>query len=76
MKTSKPNLVQAGPPAAFSVLLDGCVVGSISSSKVEKVVAHLRRLKVAAAPVVCFCPLFVFFPFSFFSLAFLSNSNP
>lgn len=60
MKTSKPNLVQAGPPAAFSVLLDGCVVGSISSSKVEKVVAHLRRLKVAAAPVVCFCPLFVF----------------
>ncbi|XP_028963223.2 DNA-directed RNA polymerase I subunit 2 [Malus domestica] len=52
MKTSKPNLVQAGPPAAFSVLLDGCVVGSISSSKVEKVVAHLRRLKVSAAPVI------------------------
>ncbi|VVA32071.1 PREDICTED: DNA-directed RNA polymerase [Prunus dulcis] len=52
MISSVPKLVQAGPPANLSVLLDGCVVGSISSKVVEKVVAQLRRLKVSASSVI------------------------
>lgn len=52
MTPSLPRLVHAGPPAALSVILDGRVVGSISSNQVEKVVAHLRRLKVSAASVI------------------------
>ncbi|XP_024031416.1 DNA-directed RNA polymerase I subunit 2 [Morus notabilis] len=49
MSPSLPKLVQAGPPEVLSVLLDGRIVGSISSSVIEKVVAHLRRLKVSPA---------------------------
>lgn len=60
MISSVPKLVQAGPPANLSVLLDGCVVGSISSKVVEKVVAQLRKLKVSASSVVCFFPSFIF----------------
>ncbi|XP_012068704.1 DNA-directed RNA polymerase I subunit 2 isoform X1 [Jatropha curcas] len=52
MISSLPKLVQAGPPQVLSVLLDGRVVGSIPSSEVEKVVAHLRRLKVSAASMI------------------------
>ncbi|KAJ0045240.1 hypothetical protein Pint_06132 [Pistacia integerrima] len=52
MMPSLPKLVKAGPPAALSVLLDGRVVGAIPSSEVEKVVAHLRKLKVSAASVI------------------------
>lgn len=59
MISSLPKLVQAGPPLALSVLLDGRVVGSILSSEVEKVVAHLRKLKVSATSVVCL-PIFFF----------------
>ena len=53
MLPALPKLVQAGPPEVLSVLLDGRVVGSISSSVIEKVVTHLRRLKVSAASGVC-----------------------
>ncbi|KAJ0103278.1 hypothetical protein Patl1_05687 [Pistacia atlantica] len=52
MMPSLPKLVKAGPPAALSILLDGRVVGAIPSSEVEKVVAHLRKLKVSAASAV------------------------
>ncbi|KAJ0044583.1 hypothetical protein Pint_05605 [Pistacia integerrima] len=52
MMPSLPKLVKAGPPAALSILLDGRVVGAIPSSEVEKVVAHLRKLKVSAASVI------------------------
>ncbi|KAM6561896.1 hypothetical protein CsatB_021894 [Cannabis sativa] len=47
MLPALPKLVQAGPPEVLSVLLDGRIVGSISSSVIEKVVAHLRKLKVS-----------------------------
>uniref|UniRef100_A0A2N9GSZ2 DNA-directed RNA polymerase n=1 Tax=Fagus sylvatica TaxID=28930 RepID=A0A2N9GSZ2_FAGSY len=52
MTPSLPKLVQAGPPEVLSVLLDGRVVGSIPSSEVEKVVGHLRRLKVSATSMI------------------------
>ncbi|KAL6180816.1 hypothetical protein ACLB2K_047475 [Fragaria x ananassa] len=52
MIPSLPMLVRAGLPANLSVLLDGRVVGYISSTQVEKVVAHLRKLKVSAASVI------------------------
>ncbi|KAL4600473.1 hypothetical protein ACB092_11G201100 [Castanea dentata] len=52
MTPSLPNLVQAGPPEVLSVLLDGRVVGSLPSSMVEKVVGHLRRLKVSANAMI------------------------
>ncbi|XP_019055826.1 PREDICTED: DNA-directed RNA polymerase I subunit 2 [Nelumbo nucifera] len=48
MMPSLPKLVRAGPPEVLSVLLDGRVVGSISSTEVENAVAHLRRLKLSA----------------------------
>ncbi|TYI07414.1 hypothetical protein ES332_A10G226100v1 [Gossypium tomentosum] len=52
MTTSWPKLDHAGPPRALPVLLDGCVIGSLSSGEADKVVAHLRRLKVSAASVI------------------------
>lgn len=39
----------AGPPEVLQVLLDGRLIGSIACSEVEKVVAHLRHLKLSAA---------------------------
>ncbi|KAJ8755444.1 hypothetical protein K2173_019242 [Erythroxylum novogranatense] len=52
MTSSLPKLVQPGPPQVLSVLLDGRVVGFIRSSEIEKVVAHLRRLKVLAPSLI------------------------
>lgn len=52
MIASLPKLAQAGPPKALSVLLDGRVIGSLPSSEIEKVVAHLRRLKVSATSAI------------------------
>ncbi|KAK9124857.1 hypothetical protein Scep_013703 [Stephania cephalantha] len=46
MTPSLPKLVRAGPPEVLSVLLDGCVVGSISSDIAEKAASHLRKLKL------------------------------
>ncbi|THU70277.1 hypothetical protein C4D60_Mb08t23320 [Musa balbisiana] len=42
-----PKLERAGPPEVLHVLLDGCVVGSISSVKIEEAVAHIRWLKLS-----------------------------
>lgn len=67
MTPSLPKLVQPGPPEFLSVLLDGCVVGSIPSSEVEKAVTHLRRLKLSETFAVWSCQilfvLFLIFPF-------------
>ncbi|KAB2010197.1 hypothetical protein ES319_D10G221000v1 [Gossypium barbadense] len=52
MTTSWPKVDHAGPPRSLPVLLDGCVIGSLSSGEADKVVAHLRRLKVSAASVI------------------------
>lgn len=59
MTSSLPKLVQSGPPKVLSILLDGRVVGSIPSSESEKVVSHLRRLKVSAPSVVCIYWIFL-----------------
>ncbi|KAL5720144.1 DNA-directed RNA polymerase [Ranunculus cassubicifolius] len=48
MTPSLPKLVRAGPPEVLFVLLDGCVIGSISSNLVEKAVQHIRKLKLLA----------------------------
>lgn len=55
MSSSLPKLSQAGLPEALSVLLDGRVVGFMSSSVIEKAVSHLRRLKVSAVSGVSGC---------------------
>lgn len=52
MVSSLPKLVRTGPPKVIHVLLDGQVVGSLSSDLVTKVVAYLRRLKVESPSVV------------------------
>lgn len=52
MVSSLPKLVRAAPPKVIHVLLDGQVVGTLSSSLVTKVVSYLRRLKVEAPSVV------------------------
>lgn len=54
MIPSWPRLVKSALPEVFSVLLDGCVVGTISSDIMEKAVTHLRRLKLSANSMVCF----------------------
>ncbi|KAL8145296.1 DNA-directed RNA polymerase I subunit 2 [Apium graveolens] len=52
MIPSWPRLVKSALPEVFSVLLDGCVVGTISSNIVEKAVTHLRRLKLSANSMI------------------------
>jgi DNA-directed RNA polymerase I subunit RPA2 len=54
MTQSLPKIFLPGPPEVLTVLLDGCIVGFIPSTEVEKVVAHLRELKVSSAAVVCY----------------------
>ncbi|MQL73869.1 hypothetical protein Taro_006196 [Colocasia esculenta] len=49
MTPLSPKLERAGPPEVFFVLLDGCVIGSIVSSRVEKAVSHIRLLKLSAS---------------------------
>lgn len=65
-----PKLERAGPPEVLHVLLDGCVVGSIASGKVEKAVAHLRSLKLFAvsgvSPLVSFSFIYRSLFLSFF----------
>ncbi|KAM3323354.1 DNA-directed RNA polymerase I subunit 2 [Capsicum chacoense] len=48
MTPSSPKLVQAGPPELLSVLLDGRIVGYMSSDLIEKAVTYLRRLKLSS----------------------------
>lgn len=58
MTQSLPKIFLPGPPEVLTVLLDGCIVGYIPSTEVEKVVAHIRELKVSSAAVVCLCENF------------------
>lgn len=44
-----PNLERAGPPEVLHVLLDGRIIGSIASCHVEKVVSHIRGLKLSTS---------------------------
>lgn len=55
MMSPQPMLVKVGPPKFLSVLIDGHVVGSVSSNLVEDVVANLRRSKVSTDTMVCPC---------------------
>uniref|UniRef100_A0A0D9XL29 DNA-directed RNA polymerase n=1 Tax=Leersia perrieri TaxID=77586 RepID=A0A0D9XL29_9ORYZ len=41
-----PRIERTGPPEVLHVHLDGCIVGSIASPKIEEVVNHLRSLKL------------------------------
>ncbi|XP_010460771.1 PREDICTED: DNA-directed RNA polymerase I subunit 2 isoform X1 [Camelina sativa] len=52
MVPSLPKLVRAAPPEVIHVLLDGQVVGTLSSNVVTDVVSYLRRLKVEAPSVI------------------------
>lgn len=45
-----PKMEHTGPPEIMHVHLDGCIVGSIASAKIEEVVNYLRRLKLLAHP--------------------------
>ncbi|XP_009623390.1 DNA-directed RNA polymerase I subunit 2 [Nicotiana tabacum] len=51
MIPSAPKLVKGGPPEELSVLLDGRIVGSMRSDKIEEAVTYLRRLKVSAISI-------------------------
>ncbi|CAA6655692.1 unnamed protein product [Spirodela intermedia] len=55
MTPSLPRLERAGPPEVLFVLLDGCILGSIVSNKIEKAVAHIRLLKLSAISGVGVC---------------------
>ncbi|KAE8711944.1 Polynucleotide adenylyltransferase family protein [Hibiscus syriacus] len=46
MIPSLPKVDHVGPSQALPVLLDGCVIGSLSSGKGDHVVANLRKRKV------------------------------
>ncbi|KAG0595858.1 hypothetical protein M758_UG204100 [Ceratodon purpureus] len=41
-----PKLSNLSPPEYIAVLLDGCVIGHVSTTIIPSVVEHLRRLKV------------------------------
>jgi len=41
-----PKLSNMSPPEYLTVLLDGCVLGHVSTTTIPSVVDHLRRLKV------------------------------
>lgn len=41
-----PKLSNLSPPEYLTVLLDGCVIGHVSTPTIPTVVDHLRRLKV------------------------------
>ncbi|XP_057453596.1 DNA-directed RNA polymerase I subunit 2 isoform X2 [Lotus japonicus] len=47
-----PKLLLPGPPEVLTVLLDGCIVGCIPSGEVEKIVAHIRELKVSSSAMI------------------------
>lgn len=54
MTPSLPKIFLPSPPEALLVLLDGSIVSCIASNEVEKVVAHIRELKVSSVAVVRF----------------------
>ncbi|KAG5126581.1 hypothetical protein JHK82_027416 [Glycine max] len=56
MTPSLPKIFLPSPPEALLVLLDGSIVSCIASNEVEKVVAHIRELKVPSAIVTALRP--------------------
>ncbi|KAI3709939.1 hypothetical protein L2E82_39709 [Cichorium intybus] len=52
MTPAIPKLVKAGPPEVLHVLLEGRVVGSIPTDRVEKAVNHLRKLKLSTTSAI------------------------
>uniref|UniRef100_A0A1D1YVP6 DNA-directed RNA polymerase subunit beta n=1 Tax=Anthurium amnicola TaxID=1678845 RepID=A0A1D1YVP6_9ARAE len=52
MAPSSPKLERAGPPEVLFVLLDGCIIGSIVSSKIEKAITYIRLLKLSALSAI------------------------
>ena len=57
MTPLSPKMEHAGPPEILHVHLDGCIVGSIASAKIEEVVNYLRTLKLLSHPAVCLLAL-------------------
>lgn len=65
-----PRIERTGPPEVLHVHVDGCIVGSIASAKIEEVVNHLRSLKLLPHSGVCSLVLLLFFLDSLFFLKF------
>lgn len=47
-----PKLASMSPPQYLTVMVDGCVVGHMLTTRIPAVVAHFRHLKVADSPEV------------------------
>ena len=47
-----PKLASISPPQYLTVMVDGCVVGHMLTTRISDVVAHFRHLKVADSPEV------------------------
>ncbi|CAN6287845.1 unnamed protein product [Urochloa humidicola] len=43
-----PKIERTGPPEVLHVHLDGCILGTIASAKIEEAVNYLRKLKLLA----------------------------
>jgi DNA-directed RNA polymerase I subunit RPA2 len=55
MNPSSPKIERTGPPELLNVHLDGCIIGTFSSAKIEEAVNYLRTLKLLAHSGVCIC---------------------
>jgi hypothetical protein len=53
MNPSSPKFERTGPPELLNVQLDGCIIGTIASAKIEEAVNYLRTLKLLAHSGVC-----------------------
>ncbi|KAK3135668.1 hypothetical protein QOZ80_5BG0421940 [Eleusine coracana subsp. coracana] len=49
MNPLSPKIERTGPPEVLNVHLDGCIVGTIASAKIEEAVNYIRTLKLLAA---------------------------
>ncbi|KAL6613997.1 hypothetical protein ACP70R_036267 [Stipagrostis hirtigluma subsp. patula] len=47
-----PKIERTGPPEVLHVHVDGCIVGTIASTKIEEAVKYLRTLKLQAHPEI------------------------
>jgi DNA-directed RNA polymerase I subunit RPA2 len=48
-----PKIERTGPPEVLHVHLDGCILGTIASARIEEAVNYLRMLKLLAHSGVC-----------------------
>jgi len=48
-----PKIERSGPPEVLHVHLDGCILGTVPSARIEEVVNFLRKLKLLAHSGVC-----------------------